>query len=261
MADINFRGCSGELNRTPGGYHLSFTDDLEYFLSSKKSKLEGPIFLSGFSLGACVIVNFLAEAEQSVFGKYNVVGAAVNSCPLDTTATTDSLNGPENFFSFNVYGKDLLRKLQYKSKVLALNSSIDTPFDAEDVDRCETIGDLENTVICPVYDFHDAEDYYQRSSIAKKLDRVSVPLYVVNSQDDPFLPGDARPSSSFAKTSKFLFTNQGGHCGNVLHSGNTSLVKVGDDGRVLQSSWMPNDDGTFYLSRSRYEIENLISRI
>mmetsp|Transcript_5929 Transcript_5929/g.7920 ORF Transcript_5929/g.7920 Transcript_5929/m.7920 type:complete len:139 (+) Transcript_5929:85-501(+) len=75
VAYINFRGCSGELNRTPGGYHLSFTDDLEYFLSSKKSKLEGPIFLSGFSLGACVIVNFLAEAEQSSQFSVNIMSS------------------------------------------------------------------------------------------------------------------------------------------------------------------------------------------
>ena len=31
-AVINFRGCSGELNELSFGYHLSFTDDLDFFI-------------------------------------------------------------------------------------------------------------------------------------------------------------------------------------------------------------------------------------
>lgn len=239
VAYLNFRGCSGEPNLTPAAYHLSFTDDLEYFLTLKKESFNGPVFLSGFSLGANVVVNFLAQAGLSITEKYNVRGAAVNSCPLEVTKTSVNLNGPENFFSFNVYGRDLLRKLAGKAAAQARNPAIDCPFSAEDVERCMTINEMEDAVICPVYGFEDAQDYHERSSVAGKLDRVAVPLYVVNAEDDPFLMGDARPSSSFAKTTKFLFTDLGGHCGNVFHTGPKAPATVGDDGRMIQSSWMP----------------------
>mmetsp|Transcript_6969 Transcript_6969/g.11033 ORF Transcript_6969/g.11033 Transcript_6969/m.11033 type:complete len:294 (+) Transcript_6969:497-1378(+) len=246
LTDINFRGCSGQPNLTPGAYHLSFTNDLQYFLTFKKSKLKnnGPIFLSGFSLGANVVVNFLAQAGNSITTTYNVHGAAVNSCPMDVTRTSDNLNGPENFFSFNVYGRDLKRKLVDKMKGQASNPGIDVPFRAEDVERCETIRDVEN-LLSLIYGFEDAYDYYERSSVADKLDKVAVPLYVVSSDDDPFFVGDARPSTSFAKTTKFLYTERGGHCGNILHAGDAPDVRVGDDGRLLQSSWMPDELARF----------------
>lgn len=234
--DINFRGCSDESNLTPGAYHLSYTDDLRYFLKLLSSSTLRPIYLSGFSLGANVIANFLIEEGENAFNKYNVQGAALNSCPLDVTKISLNLNGSDGFSTF-VYGGDLLRKLKSKS-VQQLQQGIDVPCSLDEIRKCKTIRDLEDTVISPIYGFDDALDYYRKSSIGNRLHRICVPLYVLNSSDDPFFVGDTVVENEFINVS---YTDYGGHCGNVMHR---PSIKLSSDAS-LQSSWMPNELANF----------------
>ena len=80
---MNFRGCCGEPNDTIGGYHLGFTDDLKYFLKLISEKIDQdnsfkkrPVYLSGFSLGANVVIKTLGELGDAAMTLYNVQGAA-----------------------------------------------------------------------------------------------------------------------------------------------------------------------------------------
>jgi len=80
---MNFRGCCGDPNDTIGGYHLGFTDDLKYFLKLISEKVEQdisfeqrPVYLSGFSLGANVVIKTLGELGDAAMTLYNVQGAA-----------------------------------------------------------------------------------------------------------------------------------------------------------------------------------------
>ena len=238
---INFRGCSGEANRTPGGYHLSFTDDLRFFLNEfvKKNKQNQPIYLSGFSLGANVVANFLAEEGDNAFFKYNVHGAAINSLPVDITQTTNNINGRDSFSSF-VYGTNLLEKLRNKS-LNQVESGMDLPFTAEDLNACQTVMDIENTVICPLYGFADAEDYYRKSSVYHRLSTISIPLYILNASDDPFFTGDRILNGRGPV--KVEYTKYGGHCGNILHEVDANFEWDG----IYKSSWMPNELARFIL--------------
>jgi len=83
---MNFRGCCGEPNDI---YHRRIppwvTDDLKYFLKliSKKvdqdqnnSFVQRPVYLSGFSLGANVVIKTLGELGDAAMTLYNVQGAA-----------------------------------------------------------------------------------------------------------------------------------------------------------------------------------------
>lgn len=68
MLGVNFRSCSGEPNRTPGAYHLGFTDDLKFFLSHILPPEAGDdrnVYLVGFSLGANVVLKLLGELRNS----------------------------------------------------------------------------------------------------------------------------------------------------------------------------------------------------
>jgi len=88
---LNFRGCSGQINDKWGGYHLGFDGDLLYYLQlfqqrqrqRRKQLLPGfaPVFLSGFSLGANVVLKCLGQLGEKATEEYGVVGAAV-SCKL-----------------------------------------------------------------------------------------------------------------------------------------------------------------------------------
>lgn len=65
---VNFRSCSGEPNKTPGAYHLGFTDDLKFFLAHALPQEAGrtqDVYLVGFSLGANVVLKLLGELQES----------------------------------------------------------------------------------------------------------------------------------------------------------------------------------------------------
>jgi len=217
---INFRGCSGEINRQPGAYHLSFTDDLYTLVPQLASKYQ-KIYMSGFSCGSNFIVNFLGQIGTDAKTKYNIHGAAFNSLPFDVTKTAPNLNG-NNWFTTNVYGNDLKKKLQQKlidqtTSFLHQNDKKKiVPYTIDEIKECKTIKEFEELAVCPLYGFKDAVDYYSRSSCKDIIKNVSVPLYIINAQDDPFFQGDLRPTD--LPTNVLLtYTESGGHCGNILH--------------------------------------------
>lgn len=54
---LNYRTCSGAHNRKLGCYHFGFTDDLQHYINLLRNErgYKGPIYLSGFSLGANLV--------------------------------------------------------------------------------------------------------------------------------------------------------------------------------------------------------------
>lgn len=240
VACINFRGCSGEPNNTPGSYHLGFTSDLEQFLEySRIAFSQRPVYLSGFSLGANVVVKLLTEVGSDAFDRYNIHGAAVNAVPLDIKKIAPNLSGSKWEFSTLVYGNNLLKKLQGKA-LGQIESLSETPFDLDRVKQSPTIRDFEEASVCVVYGFKDATDYYEQSSVYRHLGEITVPLYVINSDDDPFFGGDIKPDiENASKTIKFNFAKHGGHCGFVYHCDNDK------DFDGVKASWMPSELARF----------------
>ena len=62
--------------------------------------------------------------------------------------------------------------------------------DIEKLRACRTFRDFDDLVTGPVHGFIDAHDYYSQSSSIRFIDRIRVPTFLMNSWDDPFLPGE-----------------------------------------------------------------------
>jgi len=91
---VNFRGCDGLPNKTPGAYHLGFFKDLELYLSIINDEHpNSKIFLSGFSLGANAVLKFLGQNNNDVSGSIkNIIGAAVTCVPFDSAMCQPKLD-------------------------------------------------------------------------------------------------------------------------------------------------------------------------
>lgn len=234
-ACINFRGCSGEINKTPVGYHLGFTDDLKQMIDYVNKDYPGRrIYLSGFSLGANVVAACLAEFGASTHRR-NVYGAAVNAVPFDMPKAQLNLN--KNGITKSLYGTRLL-----KSMIDRIEESYDQikfHFPKEEAAKCRTIMDMENLVIAPVFGFRDAHDYYRKASTLYKVDSVAVPALVIQAKDDPFFKGQSTPELLVpGRPLRIQLTEHGGHCGYVLHS-------INDDHDSPETSWMPTQLARF----------------
>ena len=196
---INFRGQCGTPNDTLGGYHLGFTDDLRHFLKLMSELVEDnddfekrPIYLSGFSLGANVVVKCLGELGNAAMSLYNVQGAAVTGAPFDAERNVKCLDAPgfnKAVYSDNVF-ESLKRRAQYELDRFCDGDSCTTEFDYKGVMSAMTVQEYDNGFIAKIFGFKDCTDYYRQTSCYYFLPSVAVPLYILNAEDDPFFdPG------------------------------------------------------------------------
>lgn len=82
---VNFRGCCGYTNNQPGQYHVGFTADMKLVLDLLKDHNEKfghhnkPIYMSGFSLGANVVVKTLGELGVDAKVRLRCEGMKISS--------------------------------------------------------------------------------------------------------------------------------------------------------------------------------------
>lgn len=232
-ACINFRGCSGECNLTPKGYHVGYTDDL--LLQIRRLNDRYPrrrIYLSGFSLGAGVVTKLLTELQDQAYHQYTIAGAAVNAVPFDLSLCSASLN--EDGFAKRIYGDRILKLM--KQRIRQPYEMCDFPFERNAIEECQTIMDVENLVIASTFGFNDAWDYYNQCKIIDILDQVHVPQYILQFLDDPFFAGIQYPENSENSPIRIQYTEHGGHCGYIFQSKREDVAGV---------SWTPTQLARF----------------
>src|SRR5690606_4288086 len=76
--------------------------------------------------------------------------------------------------------------------------------------------DYDRRVVAALYDFEDAEDYYNRCSSRQFLASISAPTLVIQARDDPFMTDGVIPTASeLAQPVRMELTPGGGHVGFV----------------------------------------------
>jgi len=206
---LNFRSCSGEMNRTPRLYHSGETSDLasvvQRLLEREPSRKVG---LVGVSLGGNVALKWLGELGEGAPDA--VVGAAVISTPFDLAACARVL---DRGLARALYTTDFLRTM--RAKVRAKAHLYDGQIDMAAALRARTFAEYDHHVTAPLYGFADERDYWDQSSSARYLDAIRRPCLLINAVNDPFVPSAALPEKTVARSPwlQALFTLEGGHVG------------------------------------------------
>ncbi len=250
---LNFRGCSGIPNDKLGGYHLGFTDDLRYYLDLLTGSSDGPsrLFLSGFSLGGNVVLKALGELGQMAQEAYHIEGAAVLCVPLDVERNAPRLAQPG--WSRDVYSANLLKTLKRRCQEQLTRFCNGDPkttrFDFPGCMAATTINEFDQAFLAPIYGFANATDYYRKNSSIRFLKNITVPTYIINALDDPFmdpsvmpleLSVDAPSKDPNVPPIKMSFQDHGGHCGFCFHQ-ISSLSDLQD----LETSWASTEMARF----------------
>jgi predicted alpha/beta-fold hydrolase len=207
-----FRGCGDEPNRRPRFYHSGDTGDLGFALDRVLSEHErSSILLAGVSLGGNVLLKFLGERGDSLSPR--VRAAAAISVPFDLEKGARKI---ASGFS-RVYDRHFLRTLREKARAKLL--VFPGLFDAERLERAQSIFEFDDAVTAPVHGFADVHDYYTRSSSLPWLERIRRPTFLLSAVDDPFLPSDVlddvRTAARNNPALTLEFTRHGGHVGFV----------------------------------------------
>jgi predicted alpha/beta-fold hydrolase len=205
---INFRSCSGEPNRLLRSYHSGETGDLgEAVRRARAESPQAPLLAAGCSLGGNVLVKWLGEQGDAA----GVQAAAALSVPFDLKVSAQALDAP-GVMSW-VYRTRFLRSL--KRKALKKARRFPQNIDAPRVRAARTLFEFDEALTAPIHGFAGAEDYWAQSSSGPWISKVRVPLLLLSSEDDPFIPASCLPRDSSNPHVRLELTPQGGHLGFV----------------------------------------------
>ena len=238
---VSFRGCNGEDNATPGGYHVGFTKDIDLVTAMLSKRFpQRRIYLSGFSLGGNVALKFLGELGDKA-AERGIVGAAVTCVPFDPVASQGKLDQGINRV---LYSENFLATLKRKAERQI--EKFPGSFDIDRVRRCRTIGEFDDEFISKIYGFDGKVDYYRKSGSKWWLNKIRVPTCAINARDDPFIEETSLPTRVDVGEEapvRLIYTDQGGHCGFMA---NTLLEEEKETG------WLAHELARFieYLRKS-----------
>lgn len=210
VAVANGRGAGGVEVLTPRLYNAGteeVTEDLGEVLKLISARYpDAKKFACGFSLGGMILWNYLARCETRE--ATNLDSAMVVSSPWHSMTTTVSLEQPFNCFIFN---KGVLRSCLRLVEPLkpVFEHKIDWPL----LMRSETMRHFDSRFIAPLAGCASVEEYYDKTSLAPKVDRIPIPTLTVNAADDAFSPTHSIPFDAVSRSANVAvcLTAHGGH--------------------------------------------------
>lgn len=220
---LNQRGCSGELNRLARAYSSGDFRDLSWLVPEHTG---GPLFAAGFSLGASVLLNFLARDASAS----RLTAAVAVSAPYDLKLGAQFLDS--GTLITRRYLAHFLPAM--KARALAKAPLFPGEFDVESIAAVTRIRDFDHLVTAPQFGFESAEHYYAHCSSGPLLGDVGVRTLLLSSLDDALAPPVIPPGARENPKLDVLLTERGGHVGFV--EGSVLAPRFWAEARVF--SWL-----------------------
>lgn len=199
---LNYRSCSGEINRTPRLYHSGATDDVEFVVNWLALQFpDAALGVVGFSLGANLLLKYLGEQRSNT----PIQAATAVSPPSIFYAAHRNLKPVSAVAMPNVSYK-IYKKTKNHAHIIGHK------VDLERVQNAQTVREFDDALTAPLHGFRDANDYYKQNSSAQFIPDICVPTLILRAMDDPFFANDI-PHTSIANNAYIYagFTAYGGH--------------------------------------------------
>ena len=214
VAAVNFRGCSGELNRQFRSYHAGATGDLEQVVAHILSGGAYEILaLQGFSLGANLMLKYLGEGREI---PQQIKAAVMVSAPIDLHGALQKLEERQNY----LYAQRFMYKL--KDHLYARADKFEK-ITRQEVDACKTLLEIDDLYTSKAHDFDSALDYYEKNGARQFLENIRIPTLLLSARNDGFLSEACYPVE-IAEKSENLYLEMPEYGGHVafLQSKHTS---------------------------------------
>ena len=204
---VNFRSCSGEMNKLYRSYPSGATEDLEAVVQHVLSLGKySHVFIKGFSLGGNMALKYLGERNSH---PKEIKGAVAVSVPCSLHSSLVELLKPKNFLYARRFRAHLKAKMREKQLLFP------TKISNQDMLNVKTLKDFDDIYTSKAHGFIDAMDYYKKCSSLQFLPSIKIPTLIINAKNDSFL-GDACYPYKEAEENKSLHLEvpkSGGHVG------------------------------------------------
>lgn len=207
VAAMNFRGCSGEMNRLYRSYNAGASEDLKAVITEILSKQKyTQIALNGFSLGGNVVLKYLGEGNEL---PKELIAAVAISTPVDLAGSCQKLAESKN----SLYSKRFVKKL--KEQLYLREGKFPKDLDRAKIDSCKTLVSIDDLYTSKAHGFKDAADYYSKSSALNFIKNIEIPTLLINAKNDEFLSESCYPVALAKSNSNFYLElpEYGGHVG------------------------------------------------
>lgn len=202
---LNLRGAGMSAATCSSSYHAGCGRDLHDVLRGLPGGLtRNGVFVVGFSMGGTVLLNALTSSVPTP----HVLGAATVSTPLCMVSSAQKLFSLRN----RIYEKALLGDLIRQEKTLRHHNGLT---DLSDLRGLRRIRAFDAAVTAPRHGFDGVEDYYRRTSVINRMHHTCVPILLVHSEDDPWIPAREYHELGAQKLPNLTLrlTARGGHVG------------------------------------------------
>ena len=206
IAAMNYRFCSGEVNRKLRTYHSGETEDLNTVIHQILPDYD-EIYLVGFSLGGNIVLKYSGDGIYPINPKIKAVSAT--SVLVDLYAGAKELSKLKNRIYSNRFLKTLKEKIRLKHNQYPEDVNI------ERLKEVNSLIDFDEIFTSSINGFENARDYYSKCNSKQFLMDIRIPTLIINARDDPFMPSSCYPVAE-AKESKYLnlmTPSYGGHVG------------------------------------------------
>jgi len=204
---MNQRNCGGTDRLAPTLYHSGRSCDVaevaHVLLAQEKLSR---FALVGFSMGGNLVLKLAGEWGREGPAQFVAVAAV---CPsMDLAASADALHRPENRLYEYYFLWKLRRRLREKARFFPGH------FEIARGRGVASLRDFDDKVTAYYCGFAGAEDYYQRSSASRVVDRIAVPTLILHAANDPFIRITPESRARIAANPHITFheTDDGGHC-------------------------------------------------
>ncbi|MGQ0664738.1 MAG: YheT family hydrolase [Pseudomonadota bacterium] len=202
---LNLRGAGASRALCRFQYHGGRSADFAAALSGLDPDLLEPgVFAVGYSLGANMVLKYLAEAGA----KGPVRAAAAVSAPIDLKAASLRLMARRNLpYALYLLGRMRLEALAPAAEINEAQRSA--------VLSARTVYEFDDVFTAPRNGFNGAEEFYEKNSARVFLHRVGVPTLIVCAKDDPWIPASAYQGLDWRANANLvpLLPEAGGHVG------------------------------------------------
>ncbi len=201
VCGMNFRSCSGRLNRMPYCYHAGETGDLSFLINLLHDRYpKRHISALGFSMGGNMLLKYLHEYPDTVLSS-----AVAVSVPFEIDTSLDHL---APFYAWR-----FLRTMKQKS-IEKIENGLELPISAEQVKAITCFMEFDTLLTAPLNGFKDAQDYYLSSSSRYLLHDIETPVLIMHALDDPFIPSCCVPQyHELSRSITLEISESGGHLG------------------------------------------------
>ena len=205
---LNFRSCSGEINRRLRMYHHGEIEDLKFIIDRILEQLNyRQISLCGFSLGGNVVIKYLGIHGDEV--PVPVKNGVAISVPCDLAGSSRALDKWQNYLYTQRFRKSLKQKFIKKEEMFPGTLNLDK------YHRVIKWVDFDNTYTTQLTPFDSAAEYYEQGSAKNYIVGVRRPTLIINAENDPFLTDRSYPVDLCRNHQQVLLEipKEGGHVG------------------------------------------------